>query len=171
MDREALVGVIASVCDELDVPYFACRGYVSQSEQWRAYRRHEGQQPTVVLHLGDHDPSGIDMTRDNQERLSMFLNDPHADHTYVRRIALNMDQVSRYNPPPNFAKQTDPRSRDYRARFGDDSWELDALEPVVLVDLIQNCVDEYRDMELWQERLNRLADDKEQLGALIETLE
>ena len=76
IEKEALVGVIERTCRDWDVPFFACRGYVSQSEQWKAGRRHRrhlaaGQTP-VVLHLGDHDPSGIDMTRDNAERLEIF---------------------------------------------------------------------------------------------------
>ena len=69
IEKKALEGVIDPVCRELDVPYFACKGYTSQSEQWRAGRRfraalRSGQQ-VIVFHLGDHDPSGIDMTRDN----------------------------------------------------------------------------------------------------------
>ena len=43
--------------------------------------------------------SGIDMTRDIQERLSMFGAD-----VYVKRVALTMNQISTYNPPPNPAK-------------------------------------------------------------------
>lgn len=171
IEKEALVGVIADVCDELDVPYFACRGYVSASEEWRAYRRHERQQPTIVLHLGDHDPSGIDMTRDNQDRLSLFLGDPDADHTYVERIALNMDQVEEYGPPPNFAKPTDSRFGGYAAEFGTDSRELDALEPAVLVDLIREKVDNHRDVGLWADKEMQRAEDLQVLTEFIDGLE
>ena len=46
----------------------------------------------------------------------------------VRRIALNMDQVRAYAPPPNFAKETDSRYAAYVERFGTTAcWELDAL--------------------------------------------
>ena len=150
IEKEALAGVIAGVCGELDVPYFACRGYVSQSEQWRAYRRHAyaqnaNDQETVILHLGDHDPSGIDMTRDNQDRLDLF----HGyRESYVKRIALTMDQINEYEPPPNFAKQTDSRFAAYAAEFGTDSYELDALEPAMLVELIRDWVGRFRDDDL-----------------------
>ncbi len=75
-EKEALIGIFARVCRTYDVDYFACRGYVSQSEMWRAARRlHRystmGQTP-VILHFGDHDPSGIDMTRDIVDRMGMF---------------------------------------------------------------------------------------------------
>ena len=169
IEKNALIGIIEGVCDELDVPYFACIGYVSQSEQWRAYKRHEANQRTIVLHLGDHDPSGIDMTRDNQERLDTFHGG--SPWTEVKRIALNMDQVDEYGPPPNPAKVTDSRFDSYLRDYGSESWELDALEPSVMVDLIRSTIDEYRDPDLWEDKITELAEDKATLDAIIEGLE
>ena len=48
-----------------------------------------------------------------------------------------MDQTEEYGPPPNPAKVTDTRAKDYRLRYGDSSWELDALEPAVIEGLIR----------------------------------
>lgn len=146
IEKEALVGVIADVCEELDVPYFACRGYVSQSEVWRAYHRSIAtEQGLIILHFGDHDPSGIDMTRDNLDR----LRDVFGGNVVVERMALNLDQVNEYSPPPNPAKMTDSRFTSYSDQYGDQSWELDALEPSVINSLIQKGVSEYRDDEAW----------------------
>lgn len=153
IEKEALIGVIEDVCSELDVPFFACRGYNSQSEQWKAGKRfeaarHDGQWP-VVIHLGDHDPSGIDMTRDNKDRLDLFS----WDSIDVRRVALNMDQVEEYGPPPNPTKPKDSRTDKYVARFGPSCWELDALEPVVIRDLIESEILSLRDDDAWDERV------------------
>lgn len=168
IEKEALVGVISGVCEELDVPYFACRGYVSQSEQWRAGRRHlnhvdEGQSP-IVLHFGDHDPSGIDMTRDNRSRLFTFSEGP----VEVRRLALNMDQVEEHNPPPNPAKVTDSRYASYVAQFGEESWELDALEPAMIVQLIRGEVESLRDSLLWDEAVQRQEEMRSQILLVAE---
>ena len=78
IEKDALIGVIEGVCNELDVPYFSCRGYTSQSEMWRAGQRlqHWKQglaQDTYIIHLGDHDPSGMDMSRDIFDRLELFM--------------------------------------------------------------------------------------------------
>lgn len=62
----------------------------------------------------------------------------------IRRIALNMAQVEEYNPPPNPAKSSDSRFKKYVEEHGDESWELDALEPSVLDALITETIDEYR---------------------------
>jgi hypothetical protein len=166
VEKDALVGVIQRPCHDLHVRYLACRGYVSQSEQWRAGIRLKGYLdagiPVTVLHLGDHDPSGIDMTRDNRDRLSMFAE----QGVTVKRIALNMDQIDEYGPPPNPAKLTDSRSRGehgYINVYGDESWELDALDPSVIDDLIRTEIDLLRDEGLWDERLSVLETERGEL--------
>jgi len=129
VEKEALSGVVDRIADKWHCTYMACRGYMSQSEQWAAGQRflekHENGQNVIILHLGDHDPSGIDMTRDNQDRLELFS----LGAAEVWRLALNMPQIEELKPPPNPAKTTDSRSSDYIAKFGTSSWELDALEP------------------------------------------
>lgn len=149
IEKDALIGVIENVCEEFRVSYFACRGYASQSAQYEAGQRfrkmiRKGQLP-IVFHLGDHDPSGIDMTRDNSDRVSMFSR----LGVEVRRLALNMSQVEQYNPPPNPAKETDSRSGDYINKFGGESWELDALEPTVIDQLIRENVEALIETGAW----------------------
>ncbi len=164
IEKEALVGVIAGICEKLDVSYFACKGYVSQSEMWAAAERldnylwGEPKQYPIIIHLGDHDPSGIDMTRDIEDRQIIFK-----ALGKVKRIALNMDQVEIYHPPPNPAKFTDTRCSGYVAKYGDESWELDALEPKVMRDLIKRTILEYRNDDIYNEIINR---ENEYLGIL-----
>jgi len=185
IEKDALVGVIQGVCQRNDVPFFSCRGYTSQSEMWGASQRilqHLSQgQHVRVLHLGDHDPSGIDMTRDIEERLQHFL----ASHAYwgeipgtpafdsgseawdwvaerfqVNRLALNMDQVEEHDPPPNPAKITDSRAGRYIAEHGTESWELDALDPSDLHDLIVTNVREVIDQSAWRRAEEREEEDR-----------
>ncbi|MFE0036788.1 hypothetical protein [Streptomyces sp. NPDC059015] len=149
IEKDALVGVITGVCQRNDVDYFSCRGYTSQSELWGAARRmisyeRDGQKP-VIIHLGDHDPSGVDMTRDIRDRLELF-----GAEVDVRRIALNMDQVEAHRPPPNPAKLTDSRAGGYIREHGRSSWELDALDPTMLDQLIEDEIWAWRDASLWE---------------------
>lgn len=150
IEKDALTGVIDGVCKELRVPYFSCRGYTSQSEMWVASQRllkHGGNsQGVAILHLGDHDPSGIDMSRDIQDRLELFT----GGRVEFKRLALNMPQVEQYGPPPNPAKLTDSRCQGYMAIHGDESWELDALDPAVISELIRAAIEEYKDDEQWE---------------------
>jgi len=163
VEKEALVGVIEGVCNELDVDYFACRGYTSQSEMWSAAMRLKGYQDEaqvpMILHLGDHDPSGKDMTRDITDRLSEFS----GGDIEVKRLALNMPQIQQYAPPPNPAKITDSRAEKYIEEFGAESWELDALEPAVIAQLIRDAVMEVRDQDQWDEAVEKEEEHKAQL--------
>lgn len=161
IEKEALAGVFARVCRSLDVPYFACKGYTSLSEMWRAAQRLEeynnrGQVP-IILHFGDHDPSGIDMTRDIGDRLELFMGEGIA----VNRLALNMDQVHLYDPPPNPTKLSDSRAKVYIQDYGYESWELDALRPDVLAQLVEDAIEDLRDPDAWAKAVKR--EEKERL--------
>lgn len=55
-----------------------------------------------------------------------------------RRAALNIDQIRAFNPPPFPAKETSARFTSYVRKTGlTEAWELDALEPRALRDLIR----------------------------------
>lgn len=150
IEKDALTGVIEGVCEEFQVPYFACRGYVSQSEMYDAAQRFKGKRKRcIVFHLGDHDPSGIHMSRDNEARLELLSRHARVE---IVRLALNMDQVEQYDPPPNPGKETDSRFVGYEEEFGtDSSWELDALTPEVIADLIRDALNERIDPDPWAE--------------------
>lgn len=165
IEKNALTGVIHRTCRNLNVPYFACIGYVSQSEQYRAYQR-SMHHPLTILHLGDHDPSGLDMTRDNDERLNAVF----GGDVEVRRLALNMDQVDEYNPPPNPAKMTDSRFSDYARDFGTSSWELDALEPSVINALITDEVNSIVDAATYNAALDRQERERDRLQEVYDEL-
>jgi hypothetical protein len=126
---------------------------------WRAGRRlieySDGGQTPIILHFGDHDPSGIDMSRDITDRIMMFAEHENVHDFELHRIALNMDQVKKYNPPPNPAKLTDSRCRGYIRDFGQSSWELDALEPSVLSDLVRDHVGKYIYQVEWDEAVGQ----------------
>lgn len=199
VEKQALAGVVERVCQQYDVTSLACKGYMSQSEMHTAAMRmldkiRDGKR-IHVIHLGDHDPSGIDMSRDNEDRLRMFIGhhlskewgveldddgniwwDILEEERYTRfeieegvyadgwrpdeifvldRIALNMDQIRQYNPPPNPAKITDSRAVGYIETHGRQSWELDALPPQVLNALIEAHILEQVDRDKFEARQDR----------------
>jgi len=167
VEKDALIGIIENSARKYDVPCFSCRGYTSQSEMWRASQRfikkqEEGKINTII-HLGDHDPSGIDMTRDIEERLEFF-----GAEVFINRIALNRDQIDVYNPPPNPAKLTDSRCQSYIKKYGKKSWELDALRPDILATLIETQICEHIDFNKWQKVESSINKGKNQLIKLSE---
>lgn len=150
VEKDALSGVLGPVCQALDIGFTANRGYSSSSNLYEAGKRMAraaaNGKEVYVLYLGDHDPSGMDMTRDVLDRLGLFSGCTIA----VDRLALNMEQVRQYNPPENPTKTTDSRADAYILQFGTSSWELDALEPNVLAALVRSAVERLRDEDLWE---------------------
>lgn len=168
VEKAALIGVVQQICAPLRVDYYTQRGYNSQSQQWEAGQRFANYiakgQRVIVFHLGDHDPSGIDMTRSNTELLELFAGTP----INVQRLALNRDQIDKYNPPPQPAKRSDARFETYKEEHGTESWELDALEPTVIQALISDAVLRVRDEDLFREQIIREEEEKRWLESHIE---
>lgn len=157
VEKDALSAVVERPCVRNDVNYFPCKGYGSSSEYEEAAQRFvrylKNKQTPVIIHLGDHDPSGIDMSRDITERVAEFVSHHIGQEVELRRIALNMNQVEQYELPPDPAKTTDVRYSSYVKRFGENSYELDALEPAALDALIEQAIVSLRDAEAWEEKV------------------
>lgn len=165
VEKDAITGTVERVCNEFSVPFLSCRGYTSQSEMWasaqRLHRHEDAGQQAIVLHLGDHDPSGVDMTRDVDDRLVMFMGG-----ITMERIALNMDQVRKYKPPPNPAKITDKRAKGYIRTYGRKSWELDAIEPDELVRIVRKAIEGHLDRKKWKKSNDRMEENRRILMGL-----
>ena len=173
IEKDALLGVLEAAAEPWQLPYFSCRGYTSASEVWGAARRIgrviDRGRKAIVLHMGDHDPSGLDMSRDIEARIRLFLaGDGIADQEQfeLRRIALNRDQIDEYDPPPNPAKTTDSRYASYEVEHGDESWELDALSPEVIARLVEDQVRGLLDEEAWGQAKAAQAQGRTQLQAV-----
>jgi hypothetical protein len=145
VEKDALLEVTQRAANAWQVASYACKGYNSQSALWVAANRHlrmtRAGRRCHVLYLGDHDPSGLDMSRDILNRFQLFCEHAGRSAPTVHRLALNMDQIQALpNLPPSPAKITDSRAAGYIAEFGDDSWELDALDPPTLDGIIQDAI-------------------------------
>lgn len=177
VEKQALEGVLIPVCRRYDVPFTANKGYSSSSALYEASKRfvdrHEKGKYLYVIYLGDHDPSGIDMSRDVADRLDLFVkmatergdqigpNELHA--VEIKRVALNMDQIRKLNPPENPAKITDSRADAYIKRFGRSSWELDAIEPRQLASLVSTAIESVLDRKRFDLDEKKMKRDRELL--------
>ncbi len=179
VEKQALEGVLTPVCRRLDVPFTANKGYSSSSALYEASKRFlsraEGGKSLHVIYLGDHDPSGIDMSRDVEERLNLFISTSlgnrrdHDGFVEMHRVALNMDQVRELNPPENPAKITDSRADGYIRRFGRSSWELDAIEPRRLAELVTRAVTVLADIGRFEKNVKKMEKGRKDLLKFAKT--
>lgn len=170
VEKQALEGVMIPVCRRLGIRFTANKGYSSSSTLYEAGKRLlnyslDGK-TSWVLYLGDHDPSGIDMTRDVEERLNLFAGQAWVN---VDRLALNMDQIETLSPPENPAKETDSRYQSYIDRFGSSSWELDALDPRQLAGIVTDAVERLRDNIAWSDAVKREESMRKELQAFADS--
>ena len=172
IEKQALAGVLAPIASKYHVTLMVNKGYSSCSSMKDAADRmiqaandYAGDEDRriVLLYCGDHDPSGEDMVRDIGARLEEF----GVRNLDVRKLALTMAQVEQFNPPPNPAKLTDSRAKGYIDKFGDSSWELDALPPRELNRIIERAILGVLDVDKMGEVKAREEQDKERLRAAL----
>lgn len=163
VEKQALEGVFEPVCKELGVSWFACKGYPSVSALWTwiqaAERAHSNSTVSgcTVLYFGDHDPDGWEIPRSALRNLNKLLEVKDIGlRVAFKRIALNMDQIREYEPPPFEAKVTSARYQGYVDEHQtEEAWELDALEPRILRDLIRDEVNALFDERIYREQMAR----------------
>lgn len=160
VEKDALSNVLFRVTSKYHIRLMVNRGYSSISAMYDAHRRLRSGD--VILYFGDHDPSGKDMVRDIRERMEEF-----GREIDVRPVALTMEQIRRFNPPPNPAKITDPRAKWYIREYGRTSWELDALPPRELIRLAEEAVEELIDLDQYNRCLDREQRDIEELRSFF----
>ena len=167
VEKDALSGVIKRVTHKYHVKLLVNRGYGSVTAVHDAYRRFSSKlyagKTCTILYLGDHDPSGMEMIRDLDTRVNEMLLEKVGSQIEVKSIALTMEQIRQYDPPENPAKLSDPRAGWYLDRFGRSSWEVDALEPKVLNELISSNIENTIDMDIYNSILEKEIEDKEKL--------
>ena len=167
VEKDAQVQVVERACERFRVPYMPCRGYMSWSEIYAAGNRfksaYEQGKTCLMVHLGDHDPSGWDMTRDNEERLSIIA----GFEMPVQRVALMTSQVQELKLPPQPAKVTDKRFQKYLDEYGSESWELDALKPKYIQQLIADAIEPcITNKDIWKAVLDEEKDRRKPLKML-----
>ena len=167
VEKAALAGVLEPLTEQHQVPLVVQKGYGSTTALKNAadrFKKHSSQEGHV-LYLGDHDPSGEDMVRDVRERLAEM-----GAQVEVCKLALTRVQVDRYQLPPNPTKTTDSRAEKYSAKHGAGSWELDALPPAVLRELVEAEVDSLTDQGRRDEVRAREGEERERLRTALEAV-
>lgn len=166
VEKDALSRVVSMMTDKFNVITAPSKGYASYTYIRKAIERLPTGKEITVLHFADHDPSGIDMTRDLKER----LNDYSDLNIAVQRVALTYDQVREYQLSPNPAKSADPRATKYFSRFGNKCWELDAIEPSELQRLVLQAISNHIDLPTWKKTFEQQEHERQKLEALFSSI-
>lgn len=170
VEKQALAGVLEPLAAEYHATLMVNKGYSSASAMFESSQRfmdrQNNNQKPILFYLGDHDPSGEDMVRDIEDRLTEF----GVDGIEVKKLALTMAQIEEFEPPPNPAKMTDSRANKYVEKFGNESWEVDALPPDELAKIIRAAFDDVVDADAMDKVKQDEQKQKKQLRAALAKL-
>lgn len=226
-EKDAVSSILYKISSKYHIRLVVNKGYSSSTAMYRAYKRfvwsiNEGT-PVRILYMGDHDPSGLDMVRDIEDRIVQFLikgdmmdedkvqkwwekdgcltwfdvadfDDKYDRMRYMSResedfydlfqqgrnemyidekelfsvmhVGLTTDQIKRFNPPPNPAKITDSRADGYIRNHGRESWELDAISPPDMEQIIEDAVLSILDEDKFSDMVKKEKKDKLDLQKL-----
>lgn len=164
LEKEALSSLFHQITRKFKLVLAPCRGYSSLTYLHEAAKRLVSIKGRAVwiLYFGDFDPSGLDIERDIGQRLTGLGVDAN-----IRRVAITKDQLVKYEIPPMPAKRSDCRTAKHIARHGDIAVELDALEPTVLENLVEQAILEHLDLEILEKRNALLASERAKIKQMI----
>lgn len=168
-EKEAGINVLETISRKYHIYFGFNKGYSSASAMYDLAKRLEDQisdgKYAVILYFGDHDPSGLDMIRDITDRITEFMVSDFSDCFKVHPVSLTKEQIKEFQPPPNPAKLTDPRSKWYIKEHGKVSWELDAIDALELRKMAEESVLEYLDLDKYNAWIDR---EQREVKALID---
>lgn len=166
LEKDALSSVVSPAANKFNVITCPSRGYSSYTYLKEAIQKLPEDKELTILHFADHDPSGIDMTRDLANRIAEYSE----KEVTVERVALKFDQTQQYDLPPNPFKRADPRSKSYFPLYGRQCWELDAIEPQELQRLVSEAVRTHIDFRLWNRTLEQEEQETEELDIMFSSI-
>ena len=163
VEKDALSTLFERAIKQYRLVVFPSRGYSSYTKVMEALERFPQRKSVIILHFGDHDPSGLDMSRDLSSRLKGYSDTNDDGGLVVKRIALGIEQVRELALPPNPTKKADPRAREYTTKYGDECWELDAVPPDTLAQWVRDAVEREIDSSAWRETQEMVKGEREKI--------
>ncbi|MBA7681767.1 hypothetical protein ES703_90107 [subsurface metagenome] len=168
LEKDALFTPITTIASRYRVKVYAARGYSSFTSVYEAAQDISKEAiPVKVLQLTDFDPSGEDMVRDLQDRLTRYGSRILLE---LEKIALTSDQVTRLGLPPMPAKKSDPRYDRFAQSYGDQAVELDAIPPDELERIVSAAIEDLIDQEAWQAEEAKAEQEREEAQRRMEEL-
>ena len=150
-----------SVAEQYSVPVYSSGGFDSlTSKKQLADRICEIEKKTVILHLGDYDPSGVSIFDAVAEDVTAFVNKDRR-HGLIdvrfKRVGLTAGQVRAFELPTAPPKKTDSRAASWRG----ETCQLEALPPDMIATLLSDKISQYIDFEKFNEDIE--AEQKERV--------
>jgi hypothetical protein len=152
-EASGMIFQLAEVAHEYSIPVYSSSGFDSlTAKKELADRICKIDKPTIILHLGDYDPSGESIFNSAAEDVAAFVEwDRTLATTNVRfeRVALTAEQVREFKLPTAPAKVSDTRAKSWSG----ETCQLEALPPDQIAGLLRKAIVRVTDaLQLQQDR-------------------
>ena len=165
-EKNTVAGIIRPIASDYCIPMTIGRGYCSlppRHEMAQRFRR-SGKEKLILLALSDFDPEGEDIAHSFARSMR---DDFGITSVMPIKVALTAEQVTAMHLPPQMkAKKKSSRAKKFTERHGDDVFELEAVPPDRLQQLLRQAIDSVLDVDAY----NREIDRERQDAADLETL-
>jgi len=155
-EKDALSQILYAEARRYNVDVYVTRGFLSDSNKYRW-----GGENKAIMYFGDFDASGLFIDKDLEFSV-VFKN--------FERKALTQNQIEEHKLPSVAVNKSDPRSLGYIKRYGDVGWEIDALDPNLLREMVRAAIEQYINFDVERKR-DEEEKVRERLRDLLEGLE
>ena len=153
-EKNTVDSIIRPVAAKYCIPMTIGRGYCSLRPRYDIAERfrQSGKDRLVLLFLSDFDPDGEEIVHSFARSLR---DDFGIEEIEPIKVALTADQVQEFELPPAMKAKTDSTNyQRFTDKHGDDVWELEALPPATLQQLLQDAIDRVIDVEAFNHEID-----------------
>ncbi len=160
-EKAGMSSIIDRIAQKYTLPHFAIRGEVSTTALIE--EKIKGRtKPLVIYYLGDQDPAGVNI----YERIRNSLDVMTDGLITVIKLGITIEQGNSHDFPRTKLKSTLEKKTkdDYMEQFGVEyGFEIDALDPVDIEELVDNALAEIIDADAWSQYEEKMSVNIEEL--------
>jgi len=160
LEKEALANLFQPIAEKYYVTFVPCRGYPRLSLLYdcaQRFKKVPNDKEVCILYFGDYDMRDLNI----EQPIAKNLCDDFGIQAKVIRFALTREQIAQFQLPPNPAKIKDTMARGWKEKNGNVAWELDALEPHVLENILDKAIQSQINQDILTERNNNVSKTRE----------
>jgi hypothetical protein len=154
---------LARYCEEYGVSVLSSGGFDSVTSKHNLAAEVAQHNEVEILHIGDHDPSGVHIHNSLDEDLKAFVSH-YGGRINVTRLAVTPDQVAEMGLPTAPAKRTDNRA------FEGLTTQAEAIPPKALRQIVRDAISDRIDWDIFNDVLAREEDIRASLSGKLELL-
>jgi hypothetical protein len=156
-EATGMVPQLERVCTPYSVPVYSSGGFDSLTVKHNMAREFSDMGRVRILHIGDHDPSGVHVFGSLDEDICAFIQEFGGNTEFIR-LAVLPEHIDRYRLDTAPAKETDRRA------FTGETVQAEALPPNILADILDKAVQAHLDMAVYRQAVK---DEAEERAALV----